>query len=53
VKKSSGKARRQRDDRAYAEFDAMMRRLAIASKRDTETARAQAERTQQTGPPAA
>jgi hypothetical protein len=28
VKKSSNRARRQRDDRAFAEFDAMMRRLA-------------------------
>jgi hypothetical protein len=28
VKKSSGKARRQRDDRAYAEFEAVMRKLA-------------------------
>ena len=34
--KSSAKARRQRDDRAYAEFEAMMRRLAKASRRDIE-----------------
>jgi len=49
VKKSSAKARRQRDDRAYAEFEAMMRRLARASRRDIDAGRAQADRTEQTG----
>jgi hypothetical protein len=48
VKKSSAKARRQRDDRAYAEFDAMMRRLAKASTRDAEAPRAEAVRTERT-----
>jgi hypothetical protein len=35
VKKSSNKARRQRDDRAFAEFDAMMRQLARTTQRET------------------
>jgi len=35
VKKSSNKARRQRDDRAFAEFDAMMRRLARTTQPET------------------
>lgn len=41
MKKSSAKARRQRDDRAYAEFEAMMRRLAKASKRDVDAGQVQ------------
>jgi hypothetical protein len=53
VKKPSAKARRQRDDRVYAEFDAVMRRLAKASKRDIDAARAKSDRTEQTGPSAA
>jgi hypothetical protein len=32
VKKSSAKARRQRDDRAYAEFEAVMRKLAKTTR---------------------
>ena len=35
VKKPSNRARRQRDDRAFAEFDAMMRRLARTTQRET------------------
>ncbi len=35
VKKSSNRARRQRDDRAFAEFDAMMRRLARTTQPKT------------------
>jgi hypothetical protein len=53
LKKSSAKARRQRDDRAYAEFEAMMRRLAKASRRETDAGRTEANRTEQTGPTAA
>jgi hypothetical protein len=48
MKKSSAKARRQRDDRAYAEFEAMMQRLAKASRPDIDARRAQADRTEQT-----
>ena len=48
MKKSSAKARRQADDRAYAEFDAMMRRLAKASRADNAAGRAQADRPEQT-----
>jgi len=38
VKKSSAKSRRQRDDRAYAEFEAVMQKLAKTTKsgRDAE-----------------
>ena len=32
-RKSSSKARRQRDDRAFAEFDEMMKRLAKTTRR--------------------
>ncbi len=39
VKRSSNKARRQRDDRAFAEFDAMMRRLAQTTQREPRDAR--------------
>jgi hypothetical protein len=35
AKKSSNRARRQQDDRAFAEFDAMMRRLASTTQRET------------------
>jgi hypothetical protein len=49
MKKSSAKARRQRDDRAYAEFDAMMRRLAKASRRDIDAGQVQASPTKPTG----
>jgi hypothetical protein len=44
VKKTSGKARRQRDDRAYAEFEAVMRKLAkTTTARDVEAERAEPE----------
>ena len=38
MKKPSAKSRRQRDDRAYAEFEAVMQKLAKTTKpaRDTE-----------------
>jgi hypothetical protein len=52
MKKSSAKARRQRDDRAYAEFEAMMRRLANASRRDLDEGRVQASHTKPTSTPA-
>ncbi len=49
MKKSSAKARRQRDDRAYAEFEATMHRLAKASRRDIDTGRVQTSYTKPTG----
>ena len=39
ARKSSSKARRQRDDRAFAEFDEMMRRLAKTTRRVSDAPR--------------
>ena len=44
MKKTSSKARRQQDDRAFAEFDAMMRRLAKTTQRETPDARVNSSR---------
>ena len=41
ARKSSHKARRQRDDRAFAEFDEMMRRLGNTTRRETDAVRAE------------
>ena len=43
MKKSSAKARRQRDDRAYAEFEAAMRKLAKATKHRVDDDRLEAD----------
>jgi hypothetical protein len=48
VKKSSAKSRSQRDDRTFAEFEATMRRLAKASKREMDAGRAPANGKDQT-----
>jgi hypothetical protein len=44
VKKSSAKSRRQRDDRAYAEFEAVMQKLAKTTKPARDTERPAADR---------
>jgi hypothetical protein len=41
ARKSGSKARIQRDDRAFAEFDEMMRRLAKTTRRGTDAAGAE------------
>ena len=44
MKKPSAKSRRQRDDRAYAEFEAVMQKLAKTTKPTRDTERAAPER---------
>ena len=44
ARKSRHKAHRQRDDRAFAEFDQMMKRLAKTTRRETNAAPAEVDR---------
>jgi len=49
ARKSGYRARRQRDDRAFAEFDEMMRRLAKTTRRETDAARSEVRQVEASG----